>query len=80
LRLPALVVRHPQRFPLGGLPAVWLSWEPRSRSLSIDTHGGSKLSNRGASLNRAVKETPGVKGENGEFEWLREANALNLHG
>jgi hypothetical protein len=23
LRLPALVVRHPQRFPLRGLPAVW---------------------------------------------------------
>jgi hypothetical protein len=23
LRLPAMVVRHPQRFPLGGLPAVW---------------------------------------------------------
>jgi hypothetical protein len=48
--------------------------------LSIDTHESSKLSNRGASLNRAVKETPGVKGEYEEFEWLREANALNLHG
>lgn len=80
LRLPALVVRHPQRFPLRGLPAVWWSWEPRSAVLSIDTQESSKLSNRGASLNRAVKETPGVKGENGEFEWLREANALNLHG
>jgi hypothetical protein len=33
-----------------------------------------------ASLNRAVKETLSVKGENGEFGWLREANALNLHG
>jgi len=47
LCLPALVVRHPQRFPLGGLPAVWWSWEPRSRFLSIDTHGSSKLSNLG---------------------------------
>src|ERR1035438_6133374 len=48
LCLPVLVVRHPQRFPLGGLPAVWWSWEPRSRFLSIDTHGSSKLSNLGA--------------------------------
>src|SRR5664279_532807 len=47
LCLPVLVVRHPQRFPLGGLPAVWWSWEPRLRFLSIDTHGSSKLSNLG---------------------------------
>jgi hypothetical protein len=37
--------QHPQRFPIGGLPAVWWSREPRSRFLSIDTHGSSKLSN-----------------------------------
>ena len=36
LRLPALVVRHPQRLPLGGLPSVWRSWEPRSRFLSME--------------------------------------------
>jgi hypothetical protein len=32
---------------LGGLPAVWWSWEPPPRFLSIDTHGSSKLSNLG---------------------------------
>src|ERR1035441_2492923 len=47
LCLPVLVVRHPQRFPLGGLPAVWWSLEPRSQLLSIDTHRSSKLSNLG---------------------------------
>ncbi len=55
--LPALLVRHPQRFPLGGLPAVWWSWEPRSRFLSIDTHGSSKLSNLGTLSQQGCQQT-----------------------
>src|SRR2546426_5294261 len=48
LCLPALLVRHPQRFPLGGLPAVWWSLEPRSQFLSIDTHGKFETVQSGA--------------------------------
>ncbi len=57
LCLPVLLVRHPQRFPLGGLPAVWWSWEPRSRFLSIDTYGSSKLSNLGALSQQGCQPT-----------------------
>src|ERR1017187_8158591 len=82
LCLPALVVRHPQRFPLGGLPAVWWSWEPRSRFLSIDTHGSSKLSNlgglsqQGCQLNRRRhrrnwRVRAVERGQRSEPAWLR---------
>jgi len=35
---------------------------------------------KGCPLNRPVNKRGPVKGENGEFEGLREANGLNLHG
>ena len=55
-----------------------LALQPPGARVEIEaSRPGSSRAKRGASLNRAVKETPGVKGENGEFEWLRNGDATD---
>jgi len=46
-------VQHPQRVPLGGLPAVWCSGA-RSRSLSTNTRASWKMCTLVGALNGAV--------------------------
>jgi hypothetical protein len=65
-------VQHPQRVPLGGLPAVWCSREC-SRSLSTNTHASWKMCSfvrpgwTGSSTSARRVREPGLEppGENG---------------